>query len=278
MYRSVLRVPARSLLPVAALTTAFQLTRQQSLSCAPKPPEKMPHLDILIFQYNICPFCNRVKAYLDFLGLPYRTVEVNPIFKTEIEFVEEPRKVPVVVLDGDVTRDSEKVIKRVNDALLAKGADPRFLANLSPPDTGKWMDWSAEQLAVKIYPNITRNFSESWQAFEYTSAVSTWPWYQRYLNRVAGPVAMFFANGKIKKKYNIIDERAELVATVKEWTVAVGNKKFLHGDSITMPDIMVYGVLKSVKGFDTFNEIMQDQDLSAWYQRVDAEVETRRAK
>ena len=37
--------------------------------------------DITLFQYKICPFCHRVKAYLDFNGIAYKTVEVNPLTK-----------------------------------------------------------------------------------------------------------------------------------------------------------------------------------------------------
>ena len=37
--------------------------------------------DITLFQYKICPFCHRVKAYLDFNGFSYKTVEVNPLTK-----------------------------------------------------------------------------------------------------------------------------------------------------------------------------------------------------
>jgi microsomal prostaglandin-E synthase 2 len=233
-------------------------------------------IDILMFQYKICPFCNLVKANLDYLGLPYRVVEVNPLTQSEIKFTDEPRKVPIVILNGEITKESAVVVKKLKDILIANGGDRKILNALYPSDTDKWMDWSREQLAVKIYPNITRNFSESWQAFEYANHIDSWTWYERYSNRVAGPIAMFFANGKIKAKHNIKDERAELLGTIHEWTLALGTKKYLHGDEITTPDLCVYGVLRSITGFDTFSILMQDDILKQWYDRVNTEVEKRK--
>ena len=92
----------------------------------------------------------------------------------------------------------------------------------------------------------------------------------RYITRIAGSTFMLIANGKIKKKYNIINERQELHDELKKWTNAIGNKQFLHGNEITMPDIVVFGVLRSIKGMSTFNEILKENEvLNNWYYRVD---------
>jgi microsomal prostaglandin-E synthase 2 len=39
-----------------------------------------------LYQYAICPFCNRVKALLDYMDIPYTAVEVNPLTKGEIKW------------------------------------------------------------------------------------------------------------------------------------------------------------------------------------------------
>ena len=31
---------------------------------------------IQLYQYKICPFCNKAKAYMDFLGIEYSAIEV----------------------------------------------------------------------------------------------------------------------------------------------------------------------------------------------------------
>lgn len=32
--------------------------------------------DIMVYQYKICPFCNKLKAVMDYLGIPYKVTEV----------------------------------------------------------------------------------------------------------------------------------------------------------------------------------------------------------
>ena len=50
--------------------------------------------------------------------LPYSTVEVNPITKGELSW-SSYRKVPVVVLDGEVVPDSSAIISRLQAELDA---------------------------------------------------------------------------------------------------------------------------------------------------------------
>ena len=58
-----------------------RIARVRGLQSAVEQPDK-----IRLFQYAICPFCNRVKAFLDYVGMDYETVEVNPLTKVEIKW------------------------------------------------------------------------------------------------------------------------------------------------------------------------------------------------
>lgn len=35
--------------------------------------------DIMVYQYKICPFCNKLKAVMDYLGIPYKVTEVRVV-------------------------------------------------------------------------------------------------------------------------------------------------------------------------------------------------------
>ena len=41
---------------------------------------------VTLYQYRICPFCNKVKALLHYAGMEYKAVEVNPLTKAEIQW------------------------------------------------------------------------------------------------------------------------------------------------------------------------------------------------
>lgn len=259
---------------VAAIPVSVTMRRLQNnvAICSPdvlqSEPFSAPIPKISLYQYKICPFCHRVKACLDFLKIDYETTEVNPLTKSELSFSKEYKKVPVAVIDGELIGDSALIMEK-----LVKTLPPDVQAKFSTIDTPQWTEWSEKKLAVLLYPNITRTWSESWECFGYTSSITQWSLPEQLITRVAGTFFMSLANGKIKKKYDIVDERAELKAVLAEWTGAVNGKKFLHGETPTMPDLMVFGVLKSISGFQTFNEIMEDSLLREWYGRVESAVD-----
>lgn len=44
-----------------------------------------------------------------------------------------------------------------------KAADTKFLESRHDPEVKKWMKWADKELAVLLFPNLTRNFQESYQ-------------------------------------------------------------------------------------------------------------------
>lgn len=258
----------------ASCAAAAALSTSASASVA------LEQQQLVVYQYKICPFCSKVKTYLDFLKLPYASVEVNPLTKGELSLVSKDyKKVPVLTVaqrpsgETQLLTDSEHIIAFITANLAASGRDAKSIQALLPADTDKWTAWSDKRLAVMLYPNITRSLAESWECFEYVAHEPTWSLPTQLATRSAGAVAMMLANGKIKKKYGIVDERKELKACLAEWTDAIGGRKFLHGDRVTLPDLMVFGVLRSIAGLSTFREIMADNDaLRGWYERVDGQV------
>merc|ERR1740138_1312095 len=70
-----------------------------------------------LFQYAICPFCNKTKAALDFLRVPYATVEVDPLTRSQIKFSKDYKKVPIAVFgDGEVVGGSTEIVDRALSA------------------------------------------------------------------------------------------------------------------------------------------------------------------
>lgn len=65
---------------------------------ATKPPS------VTLYEYQPCPFCNKVKAFLDYTDTPWTSVEVDPLFKKEIAFSQvKPKKVPICIIDETQT-------------------------------------------------------------------------------------------------------------------------------------------------------------------------------
>lgn len=54
---------------------------------------------ITFYQYQTCPYCSKARAFLEYYGVQYRKVEVNPVFRREIKSFKY-RKLPFLVTEG----------------------------------------------------------------------------------------------------------------------------------------------------------------------------------
>lgn len=57
-------------------------------------------LKLVLFQYPTCPFCCKVRAFLDYYGLSYDVVEVDPVLRQQIRW-SDYRKVPILLVKVD---------------------------------------------------------------------------------------------------------------------------------------------------------------------------------
>eukprot|EP01031_Cornospumella_fuschlensis_P000942 gene942-1185_t len=101
-----------------------------------------------LYSYAICPFCERTKAVLDYLGIPYRSIEVNPLTKSEIAFSTDYKKVPIARVPGnsngeeEIINGSDKMIDYIRSQVLSE----KQQRNLITADTEHWLDWSEKKL------------------------------------------------------------------------------------------------------------------------------------
>lgn len=379
---------------------------------------------LTLYQYEICPFCNKVKALLDLLAVPYTTVEVNPMSKGELkpwsvdvngslgDDVTAPYiRVPVLTTgDGEPqTNDSAAIVARIANDLWRDGDDrsllravpapPSFTAGsalaevltaargaLDPEAVDEfmaarrqlrsttesercaglsqlraifaaadgselakfgdrfraaadsvehgvlahthgdastdpsvaanlaWSQWADNQIAMLMFPVITRSPSDSWKAFSYAGGVqaATWGTKDRVLNRIGGAFFMWLAQGKIKKKYAVEDEQAELRAALRQWSddglagsvagagtnagASVGDEggPFAGaGATPSLADVAVFGSIRAIDGLpahdalfraplDAAREPSEEDDVEAssfvrlreWYVAMEREVGT----
>ncbi len=91
--------------------------------------------EIILYQYKICPFCNRVKALLEYSNLPFKSVEVNPLTKSEISFSKDHKKVPIAKINGEVVVDSANIINAVKEIIEKNQQNAPLLKDLFQEDT-----------------------------------------------------------------------------------------------------------------------------------------------
>lgn len=99
-------------------------------------PKDTSGLDIVLFQYQTCPFCCKVRAYLDYMGISYSVVEVDAVLRQDIRW-SEVKKVPMVLIrqqDGRYVQmtDSSAIISLVASSIHDNRIDVGELAQFYP--------------------------------------------------------------------------------------------------------------------------------------------------
>ncbi|XP_014243889.1 prostaglandin E synthase 2 [Cimex lectularius] len=170
-------------------------------------------LEIVLFQYPTCPFCCKVRAFLDYNGLSYKVVEVNPVMRQQIKWTDY-KKVPIVLVkakNGYIQlNDSSMIISALATYLNDRNAgniqdisqfypsisysepdgtvkseilNRYFLMNGSAVDEyakqvemeeRKWRKWADDVLVHVLSPNVYRTTNEALDAFKWFSFVGDW--------------------------------------------------------------------------------------------------------
>mmetsp|Transcript_11270 Transcript_11270/g.47018 ORF Transcript_11270/g.47018 Transcript_11270/m.47018 type:complete len:309 (-) Transcript_11270:1577-2503(-) len=172
-------------------------------------------LEIVLYQYQPCPFCNKVRAFLDYHKIPYKAVEVDPLRKAELKW-SDYKKVPVVVVNGNQLNESTEIIATLETVLSEE-----FNEEMFTEEEKKWLFWLDDYFVHLLPPNIYRTATESMQTFDYLTTEGNFSWLVRETSRYSGAVIMYLVAKKLQKKYNIGDPREDLYGAVTSWTETV---------------------------------------------------------
>ena len=97
---------------------------------------------ITLYQFQLCPFCHKVRAALELKGVPYTKVEVAPGNKKELPPLPEeaPRKVPVLQVNDEIGADRRRLLD-----LHTRARNGKYL----PAVDRLWLIVLAERYKVK---------------------------------------------------------------------------------------------------------------------------------
>ncbi|MCL7043320.1 hypothetical protein MKW94_014885 [Papaver nudicaule] len=250
------------------LASSLISSEQDLLAKEPPKPEFLPK-EVVLYQYEACPFCNKVKAFLDYYDIPYKVVEVNPLSKKEIKW-SEYKKVPILTVDGEHLVDSSDII----DKLGAKIHPKKAVVSDSDGETEekKWRGWVDSHLVHVLSPNIYRNSTEALESFDYITSNGNFSYTEKITVKYAGAVAMYFVSKKLKKKYNITDERAALYEAAETWVDALDGREFLGGPKPNLADLAVFGVLRPIRYLRSGKDMVEHTRIGDWYSRMEGVV------
>ena len=258
---------------------------------------------VTLYQFESCPFCRKARAVLDFAGIAYDVVEVNPLTKGETKsFASDYKKVPIVVIDdlGKNTsyqiRDSKVIITTILKSVGAKvvpdngqtplpaavrlsadiALDHSTYAGLSKDEA--WIKWVEAYLLQLVVVNIYGTLSESKETFDYLLTHKDFGWLAREASYWAGSVVMHQVARSRLKKFKAIQGRhreAFFEACAELGKSAKLGGGFLGGLSPSSADLNAYGVIRSLEGTRSLKEAIgggAGEEFKTWYANMNQAV------
>ncbi|XP_022920268.2 prostaglandin E synthase 2 [Onthophagus taurus] len=168
-------------------------------------------LKLTLYQYQTCPFCCKVRAYLDYYGISYDVVEVDAVLRQSIKW-SPYKKVPILVAEIEEgyqpMNDSSMIISALQSYLQDKGGSITEIVKCYPSisyeedgskkvdimnkyfimynginpnrtkeemeEERKWRKWVDGVLVHTLSPNVYRTPEQAFQAFNWFSDTGEW--------------------------------------------------------------------------------------------------------
>ena len=224
---------------------------------------------VTLYQFELCPFCHKVKATLDVKGIDYRKVEVNPMSKAELPALPDdaPKKVPVIEVGGEVVFDSTAIMSFLDERY---DSGPKLV----PEDAGKQARsaeveaWVDDEFAMALPTVIYGTWGEALKAAQVTAKTSNFGFLQNIGVRAGGPLIMHQVAKRILKKNGRRDGHAWVSDTLDTFEQWLGDEDFVTGDEVSLGDVAMHGAISCVRDFPVFETIMRRPVLAAWFERV----------
>ena len=222
-----------------------------------------------LYQFSLCPFCNKVRAALELKGVSYDVVEVAPRDKKELPPLPEgvKKKVPVLVAKGETVVDSTAILKFIEENFSGT-------QSLSPkaPEAAQRAeeieDWVDETFIQALPTVIYGTRKEAAQAASIIARESNFTGFQRFKVNVFGSAIMRQIAKRILKKHGRTDAHAWVSENVTQFAAWLEDQQFVTGDDVSLADASMHGAMTCVKDFPVFAKLTEDPKVAAWYERV----------
>lgn len=232
---------------------------------------------ITLYQYEISPFCDKIRRVLNYKKLPYQLHEVsltetaNGAYKK----INPIGKVPALDHDGKIIVDSTHIVRYLEEkfpkpSLLPANKKLAALAHMLED----WADESLYFYEMHLRLVVPHN-AQRW----IPELVKNEPVYIKLIAPKFIP-AMISRTAKSqgvgKKSLEVIsNELNDHVNAIAEW---LSGGQWLVGDAISIADISVFSQLKCLDGTSEGASVLNAfPEVKAWMKRVDLATNSRSA-
>lgn len=199
--------------------------------------------DILLHQWEISPFCGKVRRILEHKGLAYRVQNYNGLLARKVAALSPAGKLPVLDIDGERIQDSRRIA-----AVLEQRFPEKPLVPADPLERARveiLQDWADESLYwYEVYFRV--NYDAAWhQLLEYLSAGRP-IWEKPLLHAVARPQFRLQLRGQGIGRLDKATVESRFHLLLQALDTQLEGRAWLVGEHKTLADIAVASQLHEI--------------------------------
>lgn len=223
-----------------------------------------------LYEFSLCPFCNKVRSGLELKGIEFDSIEVSPRSKVELPPLPEgtPKKVPVLQMNGATIADSTAILNYLEDHVPGK-----LSFRPSSPEARRRSDeieeWVDKQFIEALPTVIYGTWAEAIQAAKLVAKSSKLGGGQKFLVQLAGSVVMKQISKRILTRNDRADAHSWVRQNTEQFSEWLGDQPFVLGAAPCLADVAMHGAMTCVKEFPIFAELMATRNIGPWFERVD---------
>lgn len=226
---------------------------------------------VTLYQFALCPFCNKVRAGLQLKGIAFDVVEVSPRTKVELPSLPEdaPSKVPVLSVADEAIWDSTRILAYLDEAFPeTRSFTPTDEA--SRERAAALEAWVDDEMIRSLPTVLYGTWREAAKASKLIAKNSGFGTGEGLMVKLGGPMIMHAVAKRILKKSGRDDGPAWVRENLDHFERELGDQAFVCGDTLSVADVAMHGALTCVRPFPIFDSVRERATLAAWFDRVEA--------
>lgn len=222
--------------------------------------------EIVLHQWEVSPFCGKIRSILEHKGIPYRVQNYNGLLSLRAKKLSPAGKLPVLDIDGERTQDSRRIAALLEQrfptpALVPSNANERAQMEIL-------QDWADESLYwYEVY--FRAMYDEAWVKLVDHLCEGRPFWEKPIFNTVARPQfrSQLQAQGIGRIEKPVVEARFTLL--LQSLDAQLAGRTWLVGEHKTLADIAIASQLKEIQRTSHLGATFaRNVNVSRWLQAL----------
>ena len=221
--------------------------------------------EIVFYRVPISHFCEKIHWALDYKGVPYRPISVNPLTRKELEQLTDGQQVPVIRHGDQVVCDSSEIVRYLDDTFPQHPLVPE-------KEPGRKECLEIERIAdEEMAPAVRRVAYEA--LFEDKEVFARLMLPKKGMVCLLNPLRSRMIMSMLKWHFGITrkrltDDKFSLAQLLNELQTRLDGRPYFVGESLTIADIAVASLMNPLEIVRDFSFDDEYAPIFSWMRNL----------